>query len=164
MGAIHVDVTVRHPADPSRSWQGTFLVDTGSTDTVVPPECVDAVGLEPRAQCTYELADGRSVRMPIATADIEFLDEYVGSMVVFGEPGTKPLLGAIAMESVGVEVDPSNGELRKLPAVRLKATHHSTDVARRERVAATLLASSCVQPYGQRARSSARPHQPENQA
>ena len=121
MGAIHVDVTIRHPADPSRSWQGTFLVDTGATDTVVPSECVEAVGLEPRAQRTYELADGRSVRMSVATADIEFLDEYVGGMVVFGESGTEPLLGVTALESMGVEVDPRNGELRKLSAVRLKA-------------------------------------------
>lgn len=120
MEAIHVDVTIRHPADPSRSWQGTFLVDTGATDTVVPPECVDAVGLVPRAQRTYELADGRSTRMPTATADIEFLDDYVGGMVVFGEPGSRPLLGATALASMGVEVDARNGEFRKLPLGRLK--------------------------------------------
>lgn len=123
MGAIHVDVTIRNPADPSRSWRGPFLVDTGATDTVVPPECIDAVGLEPRAQRTYELADGRSVRMNVAVAEIEFLDDYVGGMVVFGEPGTEPLLGVTALESMGAEVDPRTGELRKLSAVRLKASH-----------------------------------------
>ena len=28
MGATCVDVTVRNPADPHRSWTGKFLVDT----------------------------------------------------------------------------------------------------------------------------------------
>lgn len=119
MGAIHVDVTIRNPADPSRSWRGSFLVDTGATDTVVPPECVDAVGLKPRAQRTYKLADGRSVRMNVAGADIEFMNDYVAGLVVFGESGTDALLGVTALESMGVEVDPRNGELRKLSAVRL---------------------------------------------
>ncbi len=31
MGATHVTVTIRNPADPERSWEGLFLVDTGST-------------------------------------------------------------------------------------------------------------------------------------
>ena len=131
MGAIHVDVTIRNPADPSRSWRGPFLVDTGATDTVVPPECIDTVGLEPRAQRTYEMADGRSVRMNVAVAEIEFLDDYVGGMVVFGEPGTEPLLGVTALESMGVEVDPRNGELRKLSAVRLKGTRDASTTTSR---------------------------------
>ena len=29
MGATHVTVTVRNPAEPDRCWDGLFLVDTG---------------------------------------------------------------------------------------------------------------------------------------
>lgn len=36
MGATYVDVTVRNPADPRRSWTGRFLVDTGAFDSLVP--------------------------------------------------------------------------------------------------------------------------------
>ena len=120
MGAIHVDVTVRNPADRSRSWQGPFLVDTGATDSVVPRDRLEAIGLVPEAHRIYELADGRQVRMDVAVARIEFLDDIIGGTVVFGEPGTEPLLGVTALESMGVEVDPANQELRKLSAVRLK--------------------------------------------
>ena len=29
MGAIHVTVGIRNPAEPDRVWEGLFLVDTG---------------------------------------------------------------------------------------------------------------------------------------
>ena len=120
MGAIHVDVTIRNLANPSRSWRGPFLVDTGATDSVVARHHLEAIGVTPGGQRTYELADGRAVQMDIAVAQIEFLGEFVGGTVIFGEPGTEPLLGVTALESMGVEVDPRNQELRKLTAVRLK--------------------------------------------
>ena len=34
--------------------------------------------------------------------------------------GVEPLLGVTALESVGIEVDPLNQRLKRLPAVRLK--------------------------------------------
>lgn len=120
MGVIHVAVTIRNPADRSMSWQGPFLVDTGATDSVVPRERLDAIGLAPEARRIYELADGRRVQMDVAVARIEFLDDIIGGTVVFGEPGTEPLLGVTALESMGVEIDPANQTLRKLSAVRLK--------------------------------------------
>jgi predicted aspartyl protease len=33
---------------------------------------------------------------------------------------SEPLLGVTALESAGIEVDPSNQKLKRLPAVRLK--------------------------------------------
>ena len=33
MGVIHIDATIRNPADRTKSWQGRFLVDTGATDS-----------------------------------------------------------------------------------------------------------------------------------
>ena len=35
MGATYVDVTIRNPADPGRSWIGKFLVVTGAFDSLV---------------------------------------------------------------------------------------------------------------------------------
>ena len=120
MGAIHVNVTIRNSADPSRSWRGPFRVDTGATDSVVPRYHLEAIGVTPGGQRTYELADGSAAQMDIAVARIEFMGEFVGGTVVFGDPGTEPLLGVTALESMGVEVGPQNQKLRKLSAVRLK--------------------------------------------
>ena len=64
----------------------------------------------------YELADGSEIRMDITTADIEFMGEIVGGTILFGDAVTEPLLGVTALESVGIEVDPDNQRLKRLPA------------------------------------------------
>ena len=125
MGATHVTVTIRNPAEPDRSWEGLFLVDTGATDSLVPRPHLEALGLKPKGQRTYELADGREIRMDITTADIEFMGEIVGGTILFGEANVEPLLGVTALESVGIEVDPTTQRLKRLPAVRLKSLRTS---------------------------------------
>ena len=123
MGATHVTVTIRNPAEPDRCWEGLFLVDTGATDCLVPGPHLDAIGLSPKGKRTYELADGNEVVMDITTADIEFMGDIVGGTILYGAPDTEPLLGVTALESVGIEVDPLNQRLKRLPAVRLKTLH-----------------------------------------
>ena len=121
MSATHVTVTIQNPAKPDRSWEGLFLVDTGATDSLVPRPHLEAIGLKPKGQRVYELADGRETKMDITTADIEFMGEIVGGTILLGEANVEPLLGVTALASVGVEVDPTSQRLRRLPAVRLKS-------------------------------------------
>ncbi|MCY3965613.1 MAG: clan AA aspartic protease [Acidobacteria bacterium] len=121
MGLTHVQVTVRNPADLGRSWEGTFLVDTGAIDSLVPRDRLEQIGLRPRDQRTYELADGREAVMDIAVAELEFMGDVIGTTIVVGDEGTEPLLGVTALESLGIEVDPTNQRLRRLPSIRLKA-------------------------------------------
>lgn len=120
MGATHVTVTIRNPADPDRFWEGLFLVDTGATDSLVPAPHLEAIGLKPKGKRVYELADGNEITIDVTTADIEFMGDIVGGTVLYGAPDTEPLLGLTALESVGIEVDPVNQRLKRLPAVRLK--------------------------------------------
>ena len=122
MGATHVTVTIRNPAAPHRTWEGLFLVDTGATDCLVPRQHLEAIGLEPKGQRTYELANGTELKLDITTADIEFMGEIVGGTIICGADDAEPLLGVTALESVGIEVDPLNQRLKRLPAVRLKRT------------------------------------------
>ena len=121
MGAVHVTVTIRNPSDPERAWEGLFLVDTGATDSLVPRPHLEDIGLRPRGERIYELADGSELRMDITVAEIEFMGEIVGGTIIYGEPDVEPLLGVTALESVGIEVDPLNQRLKRLPAVRLKS-------------------------------------------
>ena len=112
MGATYVDVTIRNPADPERSWTGKFLVDTGAFDSLVPRAHLDAIGLTPRGVREYVLADGKSVAMDITIAELEIEGEVVGGTIVYGDAGAEPLLGVTALESGGFEVDPRNEELK----------------------------------------------------
>ena len=120
MGATHVTVTIRNPADPSRSWDGLFLVDAGATDCLVPRTCIEAIGLEPEGQRFYETADGRQIKMDFSLAFIEFMGDLTAGRIIIGDEDAEPLLGLTALESAGIEVDPINQRLKKLPALRLK--------------------------------------------
>ena len=120
MGARHVTVRITNPAAPERFWEGLFLVDTGATDSLVPRQHLEAIGLEPRGQRAYELADGSELVLNVTVAEIEFMGEIVGGTIIMGADDAEPLLGVTALESVGIEVDPLNQRLKRLPAVRLK--------------------------------------------
>ena len=126
MGITQVTVTIRNPADLDKAWEGLFLVDTGATDSLVPRPYLEAIGLKPKGQRVYELADGSELKLDITVAQIEFMGEIVGGTIIFGEADVEPLLGVTALESVGIEVDPKNQRLKRLPAVRLKSMKRKT--------------------------------------
>ena len=120
MGATHVTVAIRNPAEPHRVWEGLFLVDTGATDCLVPRQHLESIGLVPKAQRRYGLADGSEIRFDITGGEIAFMGETTWGTIVFGEEDAEPLLGVTALESVGIEVDPDSQKLSRLPATRLK--------------------------------------------
>ena len=119
MGVTYVDVTVRNPAHRTRAWTGEFLVDTGAIDSLVPRRSLEAIGLKPRGRRRYKTADGREVEMDITVGELEVMGELAGGVILFGDEGAAPLLGVTALESAGLEVDPQNQRLKRLPAVRL---------------------------------------------
>ena len=121
MGMIRVPVTIRNPAARERTWDGRFLVDTGAFDSLVPRPQLEAIGLQPTGQRTYELADGTETAMDITVAELVVMGEGVGGTVIFGAADVEPILGITALESAGVEIDPRSQSLKKLPAVLLKS-------------------------------------------
>jgi clan AA aspartic protease len=120
MGATQVTVAIVNPTTPERRWEGLFLVDTGATDCYVPASRLREVGIEPIGRRTYELADGSELALQVGVARVEFMGDIVGATVIFGEEDSEPILGVTALESAGIEVDPVNQRLKRLPAVRLK--------------------------------------------
>ncbi|MCY3785488.1 MAG: clan AA aspartic protease [bacterium] len=113
MGETHVDVTVRNLAQPHRCWEGSFLVDTGATDTQVPRRHLEAIGLEPVGSGVYVLADGSEADLDVTNAGIEFMGEILSGRIIYAESDAEPLLGLTALESAGLEVDPRNQALKR---------------------------------------------------
>ena len=93
-----------------------FLADAGAIDCMVPGNHLKEIGIEPDGKRTYELADGTEV----VVVRVELMGEFVGVTAIFGKGGVEPILGVTALESVGIEVDPQNQRLKRLPVVRLK--------------------------------------------
>ena len=120
MGATHVTVTVKNPAAPHRTWAREFLVDTGATDCLVPRKHLEDIGLVAEGQRVYGLADGSEISMDITVGRVEFMGGFTGVAIVMGDDDAEPLLGVTALESVGIEVDPVNQTLKRMPYVRLR--------------------------------------------
>ena len=120
MGATHVTTAIVNPADLDRRWEALFLVDTGAVDCMAPGNELRHIGLEPSGKRVRELADGTEIVMEVAVARVEFMGDFVGATIIFGPDDVEPILGVTALESVGIEVDPQNQRLKRLPAVRLK--------------------------------------------
>ena len=77
MGITQVTAAVCNPGDPERHWEGSFLVDIGAIDCLVPGNRLREIGIEPQGKRSYEFADGKEVAMDIAGAPFEFIDGYI---------------------------------------------------------------------------------------
>ena len=119
MGLTYASAIVRNAAEPEEAWEGVFLVDSGATDSLVPRQHLEAIGLKPRGRRMYEMADGSEVAMDVTTAEVEIMGEIVGTRIVFGEADVEPLLGVTVLQSAGIAFDPRSESLYKRPSVRL---------------------------------------------
>ena len=119
MGLTHVAVKVRN-RDTNDTFNADFLVDTGSTDSMVPACELKRIGIKPTRKKPYELANGEIERYEVAFAELSFMDETITSRVIFGPDNAEPILGVLALEAVGVVVDPVSQKLKMLPALPLK--------------------------------------------
>jgi len=101
-------------------FEDVFLVDTGATDSMAPSDALEKIGVAKVGKMSCELADGTVREYPYGLVKIEFLGETTAGRVIFANPGTDPILGVTALESVGIIVDPVNKTLKRLPAIPLK--------------------------------------------
>src|SRR3989440_231033 len=100
------------------------LVDTGATYTWVPRDVLVAVGVVPEDERPFLLADGREVRYPVAWAQIRIGAREQPTIVVFGAPGTEPILGVVTLEEFLLAADPVHRRLIPVPGL-LKAAGHA---------------------------------------
>ena len=120
MGIPHVTVKITSLAKSGEPYEAEFLVDTGAIDCMVPGDQLAKAGIEPERKKVYELANGQPVEYEIGFARVQFMGEETVAQVIFGPADVEPLLGAVALENVGVVVDPSNQTLKRIPASPLK--------------------------------------------
>ena len=120
MGLTHISVAVSDLAKSGAPFEGEFLVDTGAVDCLAPRDQLLTAGVRPEGKAVYELADGTPVELEYGFARIEFLGAETVAQVIFAAPGSEPILGAVALENVGVVVDPVSKTLKRLHAKPLK--------------------------------------------
>ena len=120
MGLTHVTTTVRDLAKQGSPYEAEFLVDTGAIDCLAPSDALVAAGISPEGKAVYELANGEPVEYEFGFARISFIGDETVAPIIFGPPGAQPILGVVALESMGVVVDPVTKTLKRLHAKPLK--------------------------------------------
>ncbi len=120
MGMTHVTVQVKALTGKKKAYRGEFLVDTGAIHCLAPASKLRAAGIKPRGKASYELADGSPLELDYGFAIVSFMGSETATEVIFGPENAEPILGALALESVGIVVDPRSQALRRLHALPLK--------------------------------------------
>lgn len=120
MGLVKVTTKISTFSDFDKIYESALLVSTCETNSKVPEDELEKIGVRKEGKMSYELANGTVKEYPYGLARIEFMGETTARRVVFGESGCEPLLGVTALESVGIIVDPTNKTLKRLPAIPLK--------------------------------------------
>ena len=114
MGTFDCQVRLES-TDGRRTLEIDAMVDTGSTYTMVPAQLLHELGVQPIRQVGLVLADGRRTHCDMGEARATIDGESVTTLVVFGEDGIQPLLGAYTLEGLGLAADPVHGRLIPMP-------------------------------------------------
>lgn len=106
----------RHPVQIARSREGPWetleaVVDTGSMYVWLPGSLLAHLGVRPLGKRQFETADGRIIERDFAEALVQLDGQALTTVVVFGDEGTMPILGALALEGFGLGVDPVHRKL-----------------------------------------------------
>ena len=120
MGLVHVTTRVFNLTREGQPYEADFLVDTGAVDCMAPEDRLEEAGIALEGRTVYELANGQPVEYAYGFARIELMGDETVARIAFGPPGSEPLLGVVALESMGITVDPVTRTLKRLPAKPLK--------------------------------------------
>lgn len=120
VGITHVKVRVSDLAETGVPFERKFLVDTGSIDCMAPRAQLLKAGVRPKGKRKCELANGKPVEYEYGYAVLSFLNKETVAQIIFGPPRAEPILGVVALENVGMVVDPSTNKLKQKRYIPLK--------------------------------------------
>lgn len=114
MGTFRTAIDIGDPL--GQRWQAVeALVDTGASYTWVPAGMLAKLGVRPQFRREFVTADNRVIERDMAVTMARWDGQALPTLVVFGEDGSPPLLGAYTLEGFGLAPDPDN---RRLISVR----------------------------------------------
>ena len=115
MGLSYVQGTVRGPGGEQTV---RFLIDSGAVYSLLPDPVWRAIGLAPKREMDFALADGSTVRRPVSECHLSLPQGEGHTPVVLGQPGdAEPLLGVVTLEILGLVFDPFRRTLHPMRAL-----------------------------------------------
>ena len=105
VGISYVQGIVRGPSGAEATVR--FLIDSGATYSLLPESVWRAIGLTPKREMEFVLADGTTVRRPVSECHLSLPQGEGHTPAVLGQPGdAEPLLGVVTLEILGLVFDP----------------------------------------------------------
>jgi len=98
-----------------------MVVDTGASYTVIPRSIAEELGIRPVRRTVARLANGTRATMEMGQAELEVGGLRTVTWIVFGDAEDVALLGAVTLQELGLEVDPTTETLRPTDAYLLAA-------------------------------------------
>jgi clan AA aspartic protease len=110
VGSFHV--TFQLGDGEGRRWRDIDpLVDTGASFTWVPADVLTDLGLYPAERWGFQIADGNVIERDVTETLVRYEEKEHTTIVVFGDTGSTPLLGAYTLEAFNLAPDPMNHTL-----------------------------------------------------
>jgi predicted aspartyl protease len=100
MGITYVDGVARGPTGKEADVH--LLIDSGATYSLLPTPVWESIGLKPKREQDFNLADGTRVRRRISACFLMLLQGEEHTPVILGEPGDEALLGVVTLEILGL--------------------------------------------------------------
>jgi predicted aspartyl protease len=128
MGQVFAEIELRNALDEWRAREGLIdasevrsvalsdvLVDTGATHLCLPADIVAALGLPVKREVPVQTANGTATRRLMEGVRLRVAGRDTVVECIELPEGSRPLLGAVPMEVLGLEPDLQNRRLRVLP-------------------------------------------------
>jgi clan AA aspartic protease len=111
MGFVKAEGTVRGPRGEDTL---EFLVDSGAMYSILPHDVWRKIGLEPKREQRFSLADGTVIRRQLSECVIRLTHGERTTQVILGDPGDQALLGVVTLEEFGLMLNPFKGEIQPM--------------------------------------------------
>ncbi len=112
MGLTYIEGQVRGLSDKQENVK--FLIDSGATYSLLPKAAWEAIGLQPKRELTFTLADGTTVKRSVSEAFVCFPQGEAHTPVILGEGDDEALLGVVTLEILGLVLNPFDRTLHPM--------------------------------------------------
>jgi predicted aspartyl protease len=115
--------------DPGRSRleRVDALVDTGASYTTLPASMLQRLGVEPDDRGEFQLADGTMGESDLGQTWVRIDGRTKMTVVLFGEEGSMPVIGAVTLEEFRLGVDPMGQRLIEVAGYRRRLFSRSDE-------------------------------------
>ena len=105
MGIFSVPISIGDPQ--GENWiELDAIVSKGASVSALPGSMLRELGVQPSFRQSFQFANGERRSMELGRIRIEVNGQEAPDLAVFNDEGTMPLLGALALETLFLGVDP----------------------------------------------------------